>query len=146
MNADPTQVKLAQELKHTSPLVGCRFDPTGRYVFAGAQDNTVQRWELATGKKTSVVGHKSWVRAIAYDPDGNSHVSGDLKGVVKQWHFVKRTMLRDLDASVLHNYDTTFCADHGGVRSMAFSPDGSLLACAGITDVSNAFAGVGKPL
>jgi WD40 repeat protein len=29
---------------------------------------------------------------------------------------------------------------------MAFSPDGRYLACAGITNVSNAFAGVGNPL
>jgi WD40 repeat protein len=235
MNAakiDPTQVKMAQELKHTSPLVGCRFDPSGRFVFAGAQDNTVQRWELAGGKKTTLTGHKSWVRAlafapkekllfsgdwagrilawpidaeapaplrtldthkgwvralalspdgktlascgndglvklwsipegkpvaefaghtshvynVAFHPDGQSLVSGDLKGVVKQWDRVKGTLIRDLDGSILHKYDATFCADHGGVRSMAFSPDGKLLACAGITDVSNAFAGVGKPL
>jgi prepilin-type processing-associated H-X9-DG protein len=32
------------------------------------------------------------------------------------------------------------------VRSMAFGADGGLLACAGITNVSNAFAGVGNPL
>jgi WD40 repeat protein len=235
--ADPTQVRLAQELKHTSPLVGCRFDPTGRFVFAGAQDNTVQRWELATGKKTALVGHKSWVRAlaffgggkylvsgdyagrlltwrvdadtpapiyqpieahqgwvralainnknswalascgndglvklwmvmdgyvlakfaelaghgshvynVAFTPDGKSLFSGDLKGVVKQWDVAKGTLIRDFDGGVLHKYDTTFCADHGGVRSMAVSHDGSLLACAGITDVSNAFAGVGKPV
>ena len=37
---DPTQTRMVQELKHTSPLLGCRFDPTGRFVFAGAQDNT----------------------------------------------------------------------------------------------------------
>ncbi len=29
---------------------------------------------------------------------------------------------------------------------MCFSRDGTTLACAGITDVSNAFAGVGKPV
>ena len=29
---------------------------------------------------------------------------------------------------------------------MAFDPAGALLACAGITEVTNAFAGVGKPL
>src|SRR3954469_17587120 len=33
-----------------------------------------------------------------------------------------------------------------GVCSMAFNRDGSLLACAGITDVTNAFAGVGRPV
>jgi WD40 repeat protein len=234
---DPTQVRMTQELKHTSPLVGCRFDPTGRFVFAGAQDNTILRWELSTGKKTVLTGHKSWVRAltfaqggkvlisgdwagriltwpadadaptpkhdveahkgwvralvvnhqkakwalascgndglvklwitmggyvlcnwaeyaghtshvynVAFSPDGKSLVSADLKGVVKHWDWWERTLIRDLDASVLHKYDPVFCADHGGVRSMAFSPDGSLLACAGITDVSNAFAGIGRPL
>jgi WD40 repeat protein len=235
MNAakiDPSQVKQVQELKHTSPLVGCRFDPSGRFVFAGAQDNTVQRWELAGGKKTALIGHKSWIRAFAFAPkekllfsgdwagrvlvwpsdadtpspvrtidahrgwvralalspdgktlascgndalvklwsiadgkplaefaghashvyniafhhDGKSLVSGDLKGVVKQWDLAKGMPIRDLDGSILHKYDTSFAADHGGVRSMALSSDGRLLACAGITDVSNAFAGIGKPL
>ena len=64
--AVPAQTRLLQEFKHTSPLVGCRFDPTGRFVFAGAQDNSIQRWDLATGKKTALVGHKSWVRALAF--------------------------------------------------------------------------------
>ena len=36
-------------------------------------------------------------------------------------------------------------ADHGGARGMAFAADGSKLACSGITNVSNAFAGVGNP-
>ena len=51
-----------------------------------------------------------------------------------------------MEAKVLHKYDASFAADIGGVRSMAFNKDGSLLACAGITNVSNAFAGVGNPL
>jgi WD40 repeat protein len=67
-------------------------------------------------------------------------------GIVKEWDVAKGTLVRDLDASVLHKYDNTFAADIGGVRSMAFDRDGKLLSCAGITEVSNAFAGVGKPL
>jgi WD40 repeat protein len=232
VNVDPSKTRMAQELKHTSPLIACRFDPSGRFVFAGAQDNTIQRWELSGGKKTELTGHKSWVRAIAFEPKdkslftgdytgrvlcwpldaekpapsrtieahkgwvraavvspdgkllatcGNDHLvklwstpdgklvrelpghtchvynvafhpsgqhlaSGDLKGILKDWDLAKGTAVRDLDASVLHKFDPVFQADHGGVRSMAFSRDGGLLACAGITDVSNAFAGVGKPL
>jgi WD40 repeat protein len=228
---DPAQTRLVLELKHTSPLLGCRFSPCGRFVFAGAQDNTVQRWQLDGGKKTPLVAHKSWVRALAFaakekllfsadysgkllawpieaetpaavrtveahkgfaralavSPDGkllascgNDHlvrlwnvadgalvkelaghschvynvafhpkqpllVSGDLKGTLKVWDLARGTVDRELDAKVLHKYDATFEADHGGIRAMAFSADGSLLACAGITDVTNAFAGIGKP-
>jgi WD40 repeat protein len=229
---DPKQVRQVQELKHASPLIGCRFDPTGRFVFAGAQDSTVVRWEMSTGKKTALAGHKSWVRGLAFQPqtktlftagydgrilcwpveadaptptraldahhgwvravavspdgkllascgndnlaklwsaadgrpvrelaghachvynvafhpDGRQLVSADLMGVVKHWELSSGKLVRELDAAILHKYDPVFRADHGGIRGIAFSRDGSLLACSGITDVTNAFAGVGKPL
>jgi WD40 repeat protein len=229
---DPAKTHAVKELKHTSPLVGCRFDPSGKFVFAGAQDNVVVRWRLDDGKATPLIGHKSWVRAlafaarekllfsgdyagrvltwradadkpepirtldahrgwvralavspdgktlascgndhlvklwsvadgkplgelaghachvynVAFHPDGKHLVSADLKGVVKVWALATATLEREMDAKILYKYDPSFMADHGGVRGMAFNGDGSLLACAGITDVSNAFAGVGKPL
>ena len=34
---DPTKTHLLKEYKHTSPLLGCRFDPSGQFVFAGAR-------------------------------------------------------------------------------------------------------------
>ncbi len=230
--ADPAQTHLVRELKHTSPLISCRFDPAGRFVFAGAQDSSVQRWDLATGQKTTLAGHQSWVRALigldrgrllvtgdyhgkliwwpadaaapapvrtvaahdgwtralAVSPDGqtlascgNDHlvklwsvahgkflrefaghgshvynvafhpggrflVSADLMGVVKQWDLATGRAVREFDAKALHWYDPVFGAHIGGVRSMAFKADGSLLAGAGISEVSNAFAGIGKPL
>ncbi len=236
---NPAKTHLLKEYKHDSPLLGCRFDPSGQFVFAGAQDNNVVRWNLDNGKKTLLIGHKSWVRAVAFSagshaprgnqkllfsgdyagrilawpmdgdqprpirtieghrgwvralavspdgtmlascgndhfvklwsipggelirelaghachvynivfhPDGNHLVSADLKGIVKVWDVAKGEAERELDAKILYKYDPSFRADHGGVRSMAFSADGSLLACAGITNVSNAFAGVGNPL
>jgi WD40 repeat protein len=228
---DPVRTRMVRELRHNSPLLGCRFDPSGRFVFAGAQDNTIQRWKLAGGQRVSLEGHRSWVRglafhaadqklisgdyagrvliwpldapmprpertldahrgwvrAVAVSPDGrliatcgndnlvklwsyptcelvrelpghNWHVyniafhpsgthlaSADLHGNVKDWEVATGREVRALDASVLFRYDPTFRADHGGIRSMAFNADGSLLACAGITDVTNAFAGVGRP-
>lgn len=228
---DPTKAVLSAQLKHTSPLIGCRFDPSGTFVFAGAQDNAIVRWPVAGGKATVLTGHKSWVRALAFSardrllfsgdwagrliarpiegespprwnleghqgwlralavspddrtlascgndglvklwsipdgkplrtlaghdnhvynvafhPDGKALVSADHKGVVKHWDPARGAVVRSFDAKVLHKYDTTFGAEIGGIRSMAFSPDGKLLACAGITNVSNAFAGVGNPL
>jgi WD40 repeat protein len=227
----PTRTHMVQELRHNSPLLGCRFDPTGQFVFAGAQDNTIQRWELAGGRRIALNGHRSWVRALAFQtaqrklisgdyagrvmiwpadavlpkperaihahrgwvraiavspdgqhfatcgndnrvklwscatgelirafsghewhvynvafhPGGTHLVSADLHGVVKDWTIADGRLVRTLDAGLLFRYDPTFRADHGGVRSMAFNAAGSLLACAGITDVTNAFAGVGRP-
>lgn len=232
---NPTKTHLLKEYKHDSPLLGCRFDPSGQFVFAGAQDNNVVRWRLDNGKKTLLTGHKSWVRAlafttgrggqkllfsgdyagrilawptdaeqpkplrtleahrswvravavsrdgtmlascgndhlvkiwsisdgklmrelaghachvynVAFHPDSQHLISADLKGVVKVWDVAKGEAERELDAKILHKYDPSFLADIGGVRSMAKNADGSLLACAGITNVSNAFAGVGNPL
>jgi WD40 repeat protein len=260
MAIDIKQTRVGLELKHPSPLIGCRFDPAGHYLFVSAQDNTLQRYDLLTGKKTALAGHASWVRGIAFAPAaapampahltpplasvagigklaaappppftvvtgdyhgkliwwdgaanapaplrtldahdgwvravatspdgravascGNDHhiklwsavdgtpvtvlsgheshvynvafhprehrlVSCDLKGVVKDWDLWTGKVVRELDAKVLHKYDTGFRADIGGARGMEFSSDGSTLACTGITNVSNAFAGVGNPL
>ena len=65
---EPTQTRLLHELKHNSPLVSCRFDATGPFVFAGAQDNSIQRFEIPGGKKAALNGHKSWVRALVSVP------------------------------------------------------------------------------
>ncbi len=33
MKIEPAKTHIAKELKHTSPLVSCRFDPSGKYIF-----------------------------------------------------------------------------------------------------------------
>jgi WD40 repeat protein len=258
---NPTAARLVRELKHGKPLIGCRFDPSGRFLFVSAQDDTVQRFDLLTGAKSAFVGHESWVRGlafatssapaaaapkpvsevqgaaglggfmvppakpftlisadyhgnltwwpgdadepkgrrrvaahegwaravavspdgrtvascgndhlvklwsaangsairtlegheshvynVAFHPDGTRLVSCDLKGLVKDWDWKTGKCVRDIDAKVLAKYDTGFLADIGGARGMAFKPDGSAFAVCGITNVSNAFAGVGNPL
>ena len=49
---DPTKTHQVAEFEHDKPLTTCRIDPTGEFVFAGAEDLHVYRWELATGEKT----------------------------------------------------------------------------------------------
>src|SRR5262245_48484926 len=78
--ADPTQTRLIKELKHNRPLFSCRFDPTGRYVCAGAHDALIQRWDLADDQKLEFQGHESWVRGLAFQRGGELLVSGDYAG------------------------------------------------------------------
>ncbi len=228
---DVTKTHVAYDLTHDSPLISCRFDPSGRFVFAGAQDFRVWRWEPATGVKTELAAVNAWVRGMAFSPDGEtlvtagydgrliwwpaaaekpepiriveghagwarsvavspdnkllasagndliirlwsmengdlvreipgheSHIysvvfhpngkhlaSSDLMSHVMHWDVETGERLRQWKAESLVKYDTVFKAHHGGFRGMVFSADGKRLACSGITNVTNAFAGIGNP-
>lgn len=228
---DPTKTHVALEHKHGRPLTACRWDPLGRFVFLGAEDNFVHRFDVASKSIASLAAHDSWVRAIgcspngeflysggydgrlvwwpaadekaqpirvveghqgwiralavspdgrliatcgndnlvklwnaadgqlvqtlaghathvynvAFHPSGQSLISCDLKGNVKEWDTSGGAVKRDLaPAAALYRYDTTFRADIGGARSIAFRTDGEQLAVGGITNVTNAFAGIGE--
>ena len=229
---DPTQTHQVAEFKHDKTLTTCRIDPAGRFVFAGAEDSNVYRWELATGEKTVLVGHESWVRSLDFSPDGErlytagwdgqlrwwvanaiqpesfrvvqAHhgfarwvqtspcgkllatcgndkfvrvwdvatgtqlvemtghrrhpyavafhptdgtlVSEDLMGEVFVWDPRKSRRVATIDASIMTGYDNKFAADMGGARDICFSANGTTLACAGITNVVNSFAGQQDPI
>ena len=119
--ADPTQTHVAVEWKHDSPLIACRFDPQGRYVFASAEDSTVQRWHLESGSKTAMTGHESWVRGIAFCDGGNTAVTGGSEGRLIWW---------PVEAEQPQPARTVE-AHKGWIRSVAASPDGNVVASAG---------------
>jgi WD40 repeat protein len=109
-------------------------------------DNLIKLWNFADlSLVREFAGHTTHVYNVAFHPTERFIVSGDLRGNIKQWDLQTGRETRTMDASVIFRYDPTFRADHGGVRSMTFNADGSLLACAGITNVTNAFAGIGNP-
>ena len=62
---DVTQAWESTTLAHERPVLCCQFSPCGLYVVAGAQDENLIRWELATGTKTLLAGHTGWVHAVA---------------------------------------------------------------------------------
>jgi WD40 repeat protein len=230
--ADPTLTHVTKDLVHTRPLLSCRFDPSGKFVFAGCEDNRIWRFDIASAAKTELAGHDSWVRAIgfskdgqtlltggyegkllwwpvaaekpaptrtvqahqgwirslavspdgtlvatagndlvvriwktedgskvhelaghprhvynlAFHPEGKRLASGDLMANVIEWEVDSGKEVRRLKFPPLSKFDPGFMADIGGTRGMNFSPDGKQLVLSGITNVSNAFAGVGNPI
>jgi len=227
---DPQKTSLSLEYKHGRPLTACHWEPKSRFIFFGAEDNLVHRFELSSGTVISLAAHDSWVRAfgssldgevlfsggydgrlifwpaaaekpeplraiaahqgwiraIAVSPDGrciatcgndllvklwdategtlikefkghkshvynlafsqdsSSLVSCDHKGVVNLWAIDSHEPRELLTVEALHGYDTTFRADIGGARGIALRSDGAQLALGGISNVTNAFAGVGE--
>lgn len=118
---DVTQAHLIGEFVHERPIVSCRFDPSGRFVFAGSEDFTVQRWALADGAKASLAGHESWVRAIGFSKDGAVTLTGGYDGRLVWWptDAAEPTPIRTIDAH------------QGWLRSLCVSPDGTLAATCG---------------
>jgi WD40 repeat protein len=131
---------------HAGWVRALAVSPDGTKLASCGNDNLVKLWDIADGKPlASLAGHESHVYNVAFHPDGGTLVSCDLKGNLKQWDLAAGKATRDLAATALYKYDTTFRADIGGARSIAFSKDGKHLAVGGITNVTNAFAGIGNP-
>lgn len=145
--ADPFATRLIAELKHDRGILACRYDPTGRFLFAGARDYLVHRWDLLkkpvlppqpdpppkrkpkfppipaapADSRIELVGHESWVRAMSLFPNGQQLVTGDYVGRVIVWH-----AMADKPKPKL-----SFAAHEGSVREVSVSPDGKWIASAG---------------
>lgn len=118
---DVKQAHILTQLKHESPLITCRFEPQGRFVFSTAEDNQIQRWELAGGKKTVLAGHESWVWCLGATADGQTLLSGGGDGRLVWW-----PIAGDAPAPV-----RTVEAHQGWLRTLAISPNGQQVATAG---------------
>ena len=109
---DPVKTHEALQHKHERPLVACRFDPLSRYVFFGAEDNLVHRFDLASKTATPLAGHDSWVRAIGFSPSGDLLYTGGYDGRLIWWPAAdeKPQPIRTIDAH------------QGWLRALAVSP------------------------
>jgi len=68
---DPKAANVTGQWAHDRPLIACRFDPVGTYVFCGSEDAVVTRFRLSDGAKTVLSGgHTTWVAAFAFSNDG----------------------------------------------------------------------------
>ena len=131
---------------HTGWIRALAISPDGKLLASCGNDQRICVWSTVDGRLLwELKGHASHVYNVAFHPRQRELTSADLMGGVKRWDLQSGKLIGNLDGSVLHKYDPSFRADIGGARCMAYSPDGQYLACGGITEVSNAFAGVGKP-
>ena len=83
--ADFTAAHIAQQWPCDSPLIACRFDPTGRYVFATAEDFSIIRWQLDSQQKVSFRAHDSWAGALAFSRSGEVLVSAGYDDTLVWW-------------------------------------------------------------
>jgi len=141
--AEPKPIRVVEA--HQGWIRALAVSADGQRIATCGNDNLVKLWDAADGKPVSTLaGHSAHVYHVAFHPSGQTLASCDLKGGLKEWDVAAGTLKRDLAAAAaLYKYDTSFRADIGGARSIAYRTDGNQLAVGGITNVSNAFAGIG---
>jgi WD40 repeat protein len=139
---------------HTRSIYGLAFSPDGQLLASGAADDTARLWKVSTGELLYTFDEKGQtsIYSVVFTPQGNILISGSLDGTVHMWDVKSKRLLNTLKANNLIG-DMTFSPDgrilatNAGLvdvntgrwlwqfdvkgDSVAFSPDGGLVAAGG---------------
>lgn len=134
MALDTKQTHVLHEWKHGRPMIACRFDPSGRYLFSSSEDYTLQRWTVASGEKVAWEAHDSWVRDFAFSADGKQVISAGCDDRIIFWN------LEDKEPKAVREID----AHKGWVRAIAVQPKTGIIATGGNDNVVKLWSSDGK--
>jgi WD40 repeat protein len=119
----------------------------GKTIASVADDMVCRLWDASSGKMLRELrGHKeltpanfqSMLYACAFSPDGKYLATGDKVGHVVVWEVATGKEVATLETPVMYTWDPVQRRHSiGGIRSLAFSPDGKLLAVGGMGKVGN---------
>ena len=96
------------------------LSPDGRTLASAGPDRVLRLRDAVTGAETAVFhGHKAEIWSVAYSPDGNTVATGGFDDSIRLWNIAGHPARQRLPSQ--NHY------------SVAFSPDGKLLACSSHT-------------
>lgn len=123
------------------------IDPNGEVVATVADDMICRLWDLQTGKLLhELAGHDpltpndfpSMLFVAEFSPDGSMLATADKVGKVNLWEVASGKLMGSFESPENYTWDPRQRRHSiGGIRSLAFSPDGKSLAVGGMAEVGN---------
>lgn len=121
--------------------------PDGRTLASVGDDMVCRLWNVATGERLRELrGHAertpqnfgSMLYCCAFSADGRRLATGDRVGHIVIWDPATGRSLGTCEAPTLYTWDgRQRIRSIGGVRALAFSPDGNHLAAGGVGQIGN---------
>lgn len=121
--------------------------PDGAIVASVADDMACRLWDASTGtlirelhghEAMTPHGYPSMLFACAFDPDGRFLATADKVGHIVVWEVATGRPAASLEAPVMYTWDPVQRRHSiGGIRALAFAPDGASLAVGGIGKIGN---------
>ncbi len=120
---EPKEVKV---LKLDRQVTAARFSPCGDFLVGGGLDGPVLRWDVTseeTPELSPLEGHRAWVEAYTFDPQGKHLFTADSWGELCCWEYAQENPQPIWKVDDAHN---------GWIRCVAVSADGKTLATCGM--------------
>lgn len=123
---------------HAGWLRQCVFSPDGSHVITCGLDGHLRVWSVANGALVKdLAGTGNDLYSLACHPDGETFVAGDLKGTIQRYRISDGMQVQSYDAAEF--FKLSYIQEVGGVRTLAFSPDGTVLAAGGCVPENGGF-------
>src|SRR5262249_12889071 len=132
---------------HTRQIRQLAVSPDGTKLASVGDDMVCRLWNVATGERLHELrGHEertpthfpSMLYCCTFSADGRHLATGDRVGHVVIWDVATGRQVAAVDAPLLYTWDgVQRIRSIGGVRALAFSPDGTHLAVGGVGERGN---------